>query len=270
MLLNAIVSGPDDPAQTPAILIHGLFGQARNLGRLQRRLALTRRTLAVDLRSHGDSPHGPLDLRAMGDDVRETMRGRGIDRGVIIGHSLGGKVSMALALDHSDAVARLLVADIAPAAYQHGNIRYARALQALELHPGLTRAEADAALAASIEEPSVRTLLLQNLATGERPRWRIGLDDIAGSLDQAEGWPDWSEGTSYAGPALFLRAENSDFVLPEHTPAIRSLFPRARMATLRDAGHWLHVDKPEDFNEIVMSFVGAERPGALPLDLDKG
>ena len=269
MLLNAIESGPPDAALIPAILIHGLFGQARNLGRLQRRLALTRRTLAVDLRSHGDSPHGPLDLRAMGDDVHETMRAARIDRAVVVGHSLGGKVSMALALDHPDKVARLLVADIAPAIYQHGNIRYARALQHIELRPGLTRAEADAALALSIDDGAVRILLLQNLHTGERPRWRIGLDDIAGSLDKAEGWPDWPPGTAYTGPALFLRAEKSDFVLPEHTPAIRSLFPRARMATLRDAGHWLHVDKPDDFNAIVTSFVQAGGPAPDPVKGDR-
>lgn len=266
MRLNAIVSGPKHSARTPAILVHGLFGQARNLGRLQRRLASSRLTLAVDLRNHGNSPEGPLNLRAMGDDVYETMLGHGIERAVVVGHSLGGKVSMALALDHPNSVARLLVADIAPVTYRHDNIRYVRALGAIELGSGLTRVAADAMLARSIEEPSVRMLLLQNLVTGEPPRWRINLEEIAGSLDQAEGWPDWSNHPIYAGQTLFLRAENSDFVLPAHFPTIRSLFPRARLATLRKAGHWLHMNRPNDFDAIVTSFAGGADPPMICQD----
>ena len=257
MRLHAIEAGPAEAPGEPVVLLHGLFGQARNLGRLQRVLARERRTLALDLRSHGSSPAGPLDLRAMGRDVVETISGLGVGVAVLVGHSLGGKVAMAAALGYSGSVSRLLVADIAPVGYRHGHLRYARALQALELAPGLTRATADAALAPSVAEPAVRALLLQNLVTGERPSWRSGLDEIAASIDGAEGWPEW-EGARFDGPALFVRGERSDYLTEDHMPAILRLFPRARLAVLWQAGHWLHVDRPDEFAAIVREFVAAE------------
>ena len=244
------------------VLLHGLFGQARNLGRLQRALGREGWTLAFDLRSHGSSPAGQLELRAMADDVVETMRELGIGRALVVGHSLGGKVAMAAALAHPASVSGLLVADIAPVAYDHGNARLAQALQGLKLTPGLTRASADLALSGTVAASSVRALLLQNLSFGERPQWRIGLDEIAGSIGEAEGWPAWTEGGRFDGPSLFVRAERSDYVRPEWLPAIRRLFPRARLVTLRDAGHWLHVDRPDEFASIVSGFVGAVRASA--------
>ena len=261
MRLNVIQAG-ERRDQAPLVLLHGLFGQARNLGRLQRTLAAEQWTLAFDLRSHGASPAGPLALTAMADDVLETLQDLHIGRASLLGHSMGGKVAMAAALAAPHAVSALLVADIAPVAYDHGNARYARALQALVLTPGLTRAAADAALARTIADAPVRALLLQNLMVGERPHWRIGLDDIAQSIDQVEGWPDWHHEARFGGPALFVRAERSDYVRPEWFPATRSLFPRARFVTLRDAGHWLHVDKPAEFASIVTGFLRAVRSSA--------
>lgn len=257
MRLNVIEAGPGDRVAAPVVLIHGLFGQARNLGRIQRHLAETRATFAFDLRSHGLSPHGPLDIRRMADDVAETMDQLGLDSAVVVGHSLGGKTAMATALAHGDRVRRLLVADIAPVPYRHENLRYAEAMKGLPLAPGLTRAEAHAGLAHMIGDQGVRDLLLQNLDFTDPPHWRIGLDDIIASIETAEGWPDWPAETRYEGRTLFLRAEHSDYVLPAHEAAIRRFFPKASLATLRDAGHWLHVDRPEDFIAIVSDFVAA-------------
>ena len=248
----------------PVVLLHGLFGQARNLGRLQRRLADLGRIVAVDLRSHGTSPAGALDLRAMGADVEETMRSLGLGPAAVIGHSLGGKVAMALALDHPDVVRGILVADIAPVGYRHEHGGLVQALRALDLSPGLTRAGADAALAASVADPSVRALLLQNLRTGARPGWTIGLDAIAGSLDQAEGWPAWPDARRFEGPSWFVRGERSDYVLPDHWEGIRALFPRAVLTTVPDAGHWLHVDQPDAFAAIARDFIGSVGGGARP------
>lgn len=261
MRLNVIDAGPHDAgpsALAPVVLIHGLFGQARNLGRLQRSLAETRRVVAFDLRSHGASPHGPLDLQAMADDVVETMAALGLPPSVLVGHSLGGKTAMVTALRHPGLVRRLLVADIAPVPYRHDNERYARALQALELSPGLRRTEAHRRLAAAIPDSRVRDLLLQNLEFGEAPHWRIGLDDIARTIPDAEGWPDFPPGTAYEGRTLFLRAELSNYIRPEHEAAIRRFFPRATIVTLRDAGHWLHADRPDEFLRIVADFVAGE------------
>ncbi len=256
MRLNAVEAGAPGADQPAVVLLHGLFGQARNLGRLQRRLAGTARVVAIDLRSHGTSPPGPLDLRAMGADVEETIRSLGLGRAVVMGHSLGGKVAMALALDHPEATSGILVADIAPVAYRHGHGALVQALRGLDLAPGLTRAGADTALAASVADPSVRALLLQNLRTGARPAWTIGLDEIAGSLDQAEGWPAWPD-ARFEGPSWFVRGERSDYVLADHWERIRALFPRAVLRTVPDAGHWLHVDQPDAFAAIAREFIGA-------------
>ncbi len=264
MILHTNDAAPAGGSTPPAvILLHGLFGQGRNFGRLQRHLARAQRAVTIDLRSHGASPHGPLDLRAMADDVRETMASLGLDRATLVGHSLGGKVAMAAALAHPDAITRLLVADIAPVAYAHGHLDTATAMRTLVLRDGMSRADADLALAASVPEASVRALLLQNLHLRPRPRWGLGLADIIASLDQAEGWPGFPQGAVYRGRTLFLRGANSDYVLPAHLPAIRGYFPQARVATLHAAGHWLHVDRPDEFTAIVSGFVASGTGAAI-------
>jgi esterase len=261
MRLNAIDAGPRATARAPVVLIHGLFGQARNLGRIQRDLAGERRVVAFDLRNHGSSPHGAMQLRLMAGDIADSMDANGLGSAVLVGHSLGGKTAMATALLYPRLVRRLLVADIAPVAYRHANIDYARAMKALPLAPRMTRNAAHAALAPAIPDRGVRDLLLQNLMLGEAPGWQIGLDEIIASIGDAEGWPDFPPETTYDGRTLFLRAEHSSYVLPEHEGAIRRFFPRANIATLREAGHWLHADRPDDFARIVGDFVrGADDP----------
>ena len=148
-----------------------------------------------------------------------------------------------------------MVADIAPVPYQHNNRAVAAALQALPLRRGLTRGDADALLAPAVPDPGIRGFLLQNLRPGAEPSWRIGLDEIAAALPGIEGWdaPD----ALYPGPVLVVRGERSDFVLPEHRPAFRALFPAARFITLRGAGHWLHADAPVAFIQTVQGFLAA-------------
>ena len=264
MRLNAIEAGPAGGApssKAPVVLVHGLFGQARNLGRIQRELGAERRVVAFDLRNHGASPRGPMRLEQMAGDIEDSMAAAGLESAVVMGHSLGGKTAMATALLYPRRVRRLLVADIAPVVYQHANIGFARAMKAMALTRGMTRAEAHVQLERAIPDRNVRDLLLQNLMVGEAPGWRIGLDEIIASITDAEGWPDFGPDAAYAGRTLFLRAENSDYVLPEHEGAIRRFFPRANIATLRGAGHWLHADRPDDFARIVFDFVAGEDLG---------
>jgi esterase len=246
MILNVIEAGEGPPVT----LLHGLFGAARNFGAIQRTLAAKYRVVAVDMRNHGDSPHDP-DMRypTQAADVRETLRSRGIETAAVIGHSMGGKAAMAMALQWPEAVGRLMVSDIAPVVYQHNNTIFTAAMQAIRLTPGLTRRDADAVMAASVPDAALRQFLLQNLRFGADPYWRIGLGEIAASIADLEGWTDLP-GT-YAGPTVVVTGANSDYVLPEHRPIIRIRFPSARFVAVKNAGHWVHADNPAGFLSVV-------------------
>jgi len=255
MRLNAIDLGMAAPGAVPVVLLHGLFGAAQNWGAVQKRLAAGgRRVVALDLRNHGASPwDAAMDYPAMAADVAETMDGLGIPRGAVIGHSMGGKVAMALALAAPARVAGLVVADIAPVAYPPALRGHVAAMRSLPLRPGLGRREADAALATAVAEPGVRAFLLQNLRTGENPGWRLNLEAIDAAMHAIEAFPPFA-GT-FEGPVLVLAGERSDYVRPEHRPAIRALFPTAEFATVPRAGHWVHAENPEGFLALVEAFL---------------
>jgi len=263
MILHAIEFGPTsnpagNPVRTPpVVLLHGLFGQARNFGQIQRALAQRWRVLALDLRNHGASPHAP-DMRyaTMAADVLETLAALGASPAALIGHSMGGKVAMRAALLRPGAVERLLVADIAPVVYRPHNQPIVAAMQAVPLHDGLTRAAADAVLREAVPAASVRAFLLQNLRLGFPPVWRIGLAEIEAAMAAVEGWDGPADAT-YSGRALFVAGETSDYIRREDRPVIRALFPAARFVTLKHAGHWVHADNPAGFLAVVEAFLSA-------------
>ena len=247
-------------AGPPLVLLHGLFGMARNLGGIARALAPTHRVIAPDLRNHGASPHvAPMTYPAMAEDVRHTLAHLGALPAAVMGHSMGGKVAMELALTHPEAVSALLVSDIAPVKYPPRNAGILAAMRAIRLHPGLTRQEADAALAEAQPDPAVRAFLLQNLrlhdADTSGPSWRAGLAEIEAGLPEIEGWEP-PAGRQYAGRVLFVGGANSRYILPEHREIIRALFPTARFVTVKNAGHWVHADNPDGFNAVLKVFLG--------------
>ena len=252
MILRAIESGDG----APVVLLHGLFGSARNFGTVQRALAQRFRVLALDLRNHGASPHA-ADMRyaTLAADVLETLAAPQALPAAVVGHSMGGKAAMAMALLRPEAVGRLVVADIAPVPYQHGNAAIVAAMQAIPLTAGLTRAAADAALGAAVPEPGVRGFLLQNLAFGPAPAWRIGLAELAAAMSDIEGWE--APAATFPGPTLFVSGARSDYLRAEDRPAIRALFPAARFVTLKHAGHWLHADDPAGFIAVLEGFLRA-------------
>lgn len=255
MLLNTVETGGGGGGP-PLVILHGLFGAARNWGAIGKRLAARHRVLAMDLRNHGASPRAAeMDYASMAGDVAETMEGAGAAPAMLLGHSMGGKTAMAVALGRPELVARLLVADIAPVPYPPRQGRIVAAMRAVPLRPGLSRREADAALGAEgVGDAATRAFLLQNLRfEGDAPEWRCGLHEIAGALAEVEGFPEFGA-ARYEGPTLFLLGERSDYVQPEHRPRIREMFPSARFLTLRGTGHWLHAEKPEEFTAVAESF----------------
>jgi len=260
MLLNVLEAG----SGPPVALLHGLFGRAQNFGALSRRLAGRFRVLSLDLRNHGASPHAAgMEYAALAADVVETLAARGALPACVLGHSMGGKAAMTMALLHQDAVKGLVVADIAPVAYAHANGRIAQAMLALELVPGFSRAEASRALAEAVPDEAVRSFLLQNLEFGAAPGWRIGLAEIAAGIAGIEGWPELDAGVVYGKPALFLAASRSDYVRPESHGAILARFPAASFETL-EAGHWLHAEQPDAFGLMVLDFLEKRVWGGFP------
>ncbi|WP_298215455.1 alpha/beta fold hydrolase [Acidocella sp.] len=243
MILNVIEAG----SGPPLVLLHGLFGTARNLGVLSRALSTQFRVLAMDLRNHGHSPHAAkMSYRLMAEDVAETLAARGIARAAVVGHSMGGKTAMMLALTRPEMVTRLAVLDIAPLTYSHEYDDYVRAMLALPLTPGLTRGEADAALAKTVKAAPMRAFLLNNLVLGEAPHWRMGLREIADNMAELLRWDDPPGLRPYPAPALFLCGGDSDYVPPSAEPEILSRFPRAVIRRIPGAAHWLHADKPRE------------------------
>lgn len=263
MRLHVLRQGPDQaPAGVdsppPVVLLHGLFGRARNLGFFQRRLAATRRTLAIDLRNHGESPHGPMDYHALSSDLMETLAAEDALPAILVGHSMGGKTAMTLALSHPEAVHGLLVADIAPAAAAHGSSQLSRQMLRIRFPATLNRGGADALLAGAIPSRDMRGLMLQNIRLGAHPGWQIGLQEIAASMTDIEGWPAIPEGRTYRGPTLFLAGDRSPYIRPEHHGVMRALFPAYRLETVENAGHWLHAENPARFAALLEEFVAGQ------------
>ncbi|WP_103332599.1 alpha/beta fold hydrolase [Pseudotabrizicola formosa] len=244
-------------AAPPLVIAHGLYGSARNWGVIARRLADSRDVVAVDMRNHGDSPHLPVHgYPEMAADLAAVIHSLGgkVD---LLGHSMGGKAAMQLALTDGALIRRLVVADIAPVAYGHDQSHHARAMQALDLTGVTTRGEADRRLAQTIDDASLRAFFLQSLdlkAAGG-PRWRLNLPVLEAEMPKIVGWP----GTSgqFDGPTLFLTGADSHYVKPEYRETIRALFPAARFAKIPGTGHWLHAEKPREFEETVRVFLTA-------------
>ena len=244
------------PTSAPPLLIaHGLFGSARNWGVIARRLSDRREVLAVDMRNHGDSPRFPTQSYAdMAADLAGVIAAHG-GRADVLGHSMGGKAAMMLALTEGAMVNRLVVADIAPVAYSHDQTRHITAMRALDLSGLTSRAEADARLAAAVTDPALRAFFLQSLdLRATPPGWRINLDVLEAEMPKIIGWPQVAG--HFDGPTLFLSGALSHYVLPDYREAIRTLFPGARFAKLPGAGHWLHAEKPREFEETVRVFLG--------------
>lgn len=250
MRLNVIEMGEGPPV----VLLHGLFGAGRNWGGIQKRLALRHRVLAPDLRNHGESDRAPaMDYAAMAEDVCEVIARRGLAPAAVLGHSMGGKVAMALALRHGAMVSRLVVADIAPVRYPPALRGYVAAMRALPLTPDLTRRDADAALEPAVPEASIRAFLVQSLDFGgDAPVWKLGLAEIAAAMPAIE---DFTVPGRYEGPVLVLNGERSSYIQPAHHALFRQLFPAARFATVERAGHWLHADSPNAFLALVEPFL---------------
>ncbi|MBR9892977.1 alpha/beta fold hydrolase [bacterium] len=252
-MLNTILHGTEG-AKPPLLIVHGLYGSGRNWGVIAKRLSDERQVIAVDQRNHGDSPwterHGYEDMAG---DLAEVIEAHG-GKADVLGHSMGGKAAMVLALTRPELVNRLILADIAPVTYDHSQIQYIEAMRAVDLDAVEKRSDANDQLARHVPEPTLRSFFTQSLDIKEK-RWKLNLDLLAEEMPKIIGFPE-VEGR-FDGPTLFLSGGESDYVTPEHRPRIKALFPESRFAKIPGAGHWLHAEKPREFEAAVRAYLAA-------------
>lgn len=246
----------------PLIVLHGLFGSARNWTTVAKQLAQTHRVYALDLRNHGSSPWSDsMSYHDLADDVQRFIARLGAGPVAVLGHSMGGKTAMMLALAHPSWVKRLIAVDIAPVAYEGGELKfYISAMQNVRLDGLARRSEADEQLRDQVPDPGIRAFLMQNLTDRDgRFAWRLNLPALARTMPQISGFPEVT--TQYPGPSLFVSGQRSDYVRPAHHEAIRQLFPSARFAVIAGAGHWVHAEQPQLLVQHVLAFLQDEQAG---------
>ena len=243
----------------PVAILHGLFGSGRNWRSVAQHLAARHRVLSFDLRNHGGSPWADgMSYGEMVEDLRVSLRAHGIERAALLGHSMGGKVAMLMALLHSGLVDRLVLVDIAPAANPPSLLAYIHAMRGVDFRGVTRRGEADLQLAEAVPDPAERGFLLQNLVIGQNgAHWRLNLEAIERGFSEIVGFPDLPAGTVYPGRALFISGARSNYIQPEHEPSIRHLFPQARITRIEGAGHWVHAEQPQAFLQAITPFLSA-------------
>jgi pimeloyl-ACP methyl ester carboxylesterase len=247
---------PGPSGSPPLVLLHGLFGSSANWRGIAKRMSDSRRVLAVDMRNHGRSFNDEqMTYPAMAGDILDTLKAQGIGRADLLGHSMGGKAAMVVALEHPEKVNRLIVVDIAPVIYTHTHLPLIEAMMRIDVAGLKSRSEADEELEGSIEDRATRQFLLQSLEkTGEGYRWRLNLEALKRAMDDLVGFPD-AAGSVFDGPTLFLYGAGSDYVQAEHRPRIERYFRNAEYEAIDNAGHWVHADQPGALVQSVRHFL---------------
>ena len=243
------------------VFLHGLFGQGRNFTQVAKSLQPAFRSLLVDLPDHGRSQWTEsFSYADIADRVAEHLADGFAAGGPVhvVGHSMGGKVAMVLALRHPELVDRLVVVDIAPAPSDGaGEFEHLLgSLANLELGGLLRRSDADEQLSEAIPNERVRGFLLQNLRSGSSGfDWQANLDLLRTDLDAIGGFPAIDE--QFDHPVLWMAGERSDYVTDDTEPEMERLFPRTVKVTIKGAGHWVHSEKPDAFVSALRTFLGA-------------
>jgi pimeloyl-ACP methyl ester carboxylesterase len=247
-----------DPGQPAIILLHGLFGSSANWGTVARHLGQKYRVLVPDLRNHGQSPHDPdCGYEAMVADVLHLLDVEAFNEATLVGHSMGGKVAMHLALNHPQRVSGLAVVDMSPVRYTHDFYDVVKGFRAVDLASIRNRSDADAQMAASVSFAGVRAFLLQNLV--KRPdgwAWRLNIDALAAAQNEITGFPEQDADAVFTRPVSFIYGELSDYVTPAYEPEIRRLFPLATLCPVAQAGHWVYAEQPQGFMDCLDAYLG--------------
>lgn len=242
----------------PLLVLHGLFGSARNWAGHARSLADTHHVYALDLRNHGSSGRAmTMTYQEMAGDVAGFIADENITNPIVMGHSMGGKVAMQLALTAPDLVKSLIVVDIAPVAYRHDMLDYIAAMQMLDLSGEQRRAELEEELRGEVENSDISAFLMTNLERANNGfQWRINLTAISAGMSAITGFSPPPEAT-YDRQTILIAGSDSSYIRNSYRERISELFPKSRTVTIKDAAHWVHADQPVAFLKTVKAFLGA-------------
>ncbi len=242
----------------PLIILHGLFGSARNWQGIARQLADRYKVYALDLRNHGLSPHADeMSYPLMAADVLAFMAQHQLDDAIVLGHSMGGKVAMELALSWPDKVSKLIIVDIAPVVYTHNFDDVLLGLYHVPLDTVSSRKEADKYLAEKVSTPSLRQFLLQNLVanTSGGYQWRVNLASIEDNMLNIMGFPENDTAKKHTGLTLFINGGQSTYLASRYLHTTAEKFPTASFKTIAGAGHWPHIESPVEFMSHLTDFL---------------
>jgi len=253
----------------PLVILHGLFGSGRNWASYAKALSDTWYVLAVDLPNHGRSPwvDQPLSYPTMAEAVADFLDDQHLAAATFIGHSMGGKVAMTLALTQPQRISALVVVDIAPVPYSNRDREhdhYIAAMRAIDPSHTTRRAEVEARLVDAVADPAIRAFLMQNLVADEASgglRWQLNLAGLAGSMENLVDFPLAANAVPYTGPTRFIVGGNSSYVREKVEPEIARLFPAAGIDRLANAGHWPHAEVPALFSQKLMGFLQSVKEG---------
>ena len=241
------------------VLIHGLFGSLENLNMVAKPLAQSYCVTSVDVRNHGSSFHaGNMDYTELAQDIIDLLDHLNIKNCLLLGHSMGGKIAIQVALEQPERITKLIVADIAPVSYPPHHLKIIAGLQAIDLSKVHKRKDADEQLAPSVDNVGVRQFLLRNLALNKDNQFafKCSLENISQCYPQimkANELP--SNKKPYQGQTLFIKGGHSDYIQAEHREQIAKLLPNSKAKIIQGAGHWLHAEKTIAFNKIVIDFI---------------
>jgi pimeloyl-ACP methyl ester carboxylesterase len=238
----------------PLIILHGLFGSSDNWQTQAKKFAVYFRVILVDLRNHGHSNwDNNSSYEAMAADVIELMQDLNIQKTILLGHSMGGKVAMYLTQNQPSLVSKLIIADMGTKKYPPHHQHILEGIHAVQLDGVASRSEADRELSKHIESEGVRQFLLKNLYWKEKGKlaWRMNVAVLENSMELIlAAIPEMEVFT----PTLFVRGELSNYILDEDIPEIENLFPDSQYITIPNAGHWVHAEKPDEFVDAVLGF----------------
>lgn len=242
----------------PLLIMHGFLGSLDNWHTLAGKFGLHHHVLAIDLRNHGKSPQTTNhSISLMVDDLLGLIDDLQLGQVTLLGHSMGGKVAMQFALDYPDRVSKLIVVDIAPRQYAKGHDDVFKAIFSVNIDRIQNRRDAELCMLPFLEDFGTRQFLLKNLERREEGGfgWKMNLDVLYHDYDEI------IKGLAYKAPfpghVLVIRGGNSRYIMPPDEVDFQLMFPKVKIETIAEAGHWVHAEKPDEFYSLVNSFLAA-------------